>query len=235
MIWYPYQQMKTMQAPFEIVDAEGVYLYTKEHKMIDSVSSWWSVIHGYKHPVLNEAIIEQVGKFSHVMLGGLTHEPVRRLSDKLQSFLPGDLDYCFFSDSGSVAVEVALKMALQYYVNRGEQQRTMILALEHAYHGDTFKTMEAGDDEDYHFVLNAYGKSPYVVHIPTEIAALEQAFAQYHDKLNCVLVEPLLQGAGGMRMYDVSFLQRARELCDQYGVLLIFDEVATGFGPFLYI
>ena len=230
MIWYPYQQMKTMQAPFEIVDAEGVYLYTKEHKMIDSVSSWWSIIHGYKHPALNEAIIEQVGKFSHVMLGGLTHEPVRRLSDKLQSFLPGDLDYCFFSDSGSVAVEVALKMALQYYVNRGEQQRTMILALEHAYHGDTFKTMEAGDDEDYHFVLNAYGKSPYVVHIPTEIAALEQAFAQYHDKLNCVLVEPLLQGAGGMRMYDVSFLQRARELCDQYGVLLIFDEVATGFG-----
>lgn len=230
MIWYPYQQMKTMQAPFKIVDAEGVYLYTKEHKMIDSVSSWWSVIHGYKHPALNEAIIEQVGKFSHVMLGGLTHEPVRRLSDKLQSFLPGDLDYCFFSDSGSVAVEVALKMALQYYVNRGEQQRTMILALEHAYHGDTFKTMEAGDDEDYHFVLNAYGKSPYVVHIPTEIAALEQAFAQYHDKLNCVLVEPLLQGAGGMRMYDVSFLQRARELCDQYGVLLIFDEVATGFG-----
>lgn len=230
MIWYPYQQMKTMQAPFEIVNAEGVYLHTKEHKMIDSVSSWWSVIHGYKHPVLNEAIIEQVGKFSHVMLGGLTHEPVRRLSDKLQSFLPGDLDYCFFSDSGSVAVEVALKMALQYYVNRGEQQRTMILALEHAYHGDTFKTMEAGDDEDYHFVLNAYGKSAYVVHIPTEIAALEQAFAQYHDKLNCVLVEPLLQGAGGMRMYDVSFLQRARELCDQYGVLLIFDEVATGFG-----
>ena len=230
MICYPYQQMKTMSAPFEIVDAEGVYLHTKEHKMIDSVSSWWSVIHGYKHPALNEAIIEQVGKFSHVMLGGLTHEPVRRLSDKLQSFLPGDLDYCFFSDSGSVAVEVALKMALQYYVNRGEQQRTMILALEHAYHGDTFKTMEAGDDEDYHFVLNAYGKSPYVVHIPTEIAALEQAFAQYHDKLNCVLVEPLLQGAGGMRMYDVSFLQRARELCDQYGVLLIFDEVATGFG-----
>lgn len=230
MIWYPYQQMKTMQAPFEIVDAEGVYLYTKEHKMIDSVSSWWSVIHGYKHPALNEAIIEQVGKFSHVMLGGLTHEPVRRLSDKLQSFLPGDLDYCFFSDSGSVAVEVALKMALQYYVNRGEQQRTMILALEHAYHGDTFKTMEAGDDEDYHFVLNAYGKSPYVVHIPTEIAALEQAFARYHEKLNCVLVEPLLQGAGGLRMYDVSFLQRARELCDQYGVLLIFDEVATGFG-----
>lgn len=230
MIWYPYEQMKTMKAPYEIVDAEGVYLYTKEQKLIDSVSSWWSVIHGYKHPELNQAILSQVKKFSHVMLGGLTHEPVQKLSEKLQSFLPGDLDYCFFSDSGSVAVEVALKMALQYYMNRGEEQRTMILALEHAYHGDTFKTMEAGDDEDYHFVLKAYGPSKYVVHIPTEIEALERAFAKYHHRLNCFIVEPLLQGAGGMRMYDISFLKRARELCDQYGVLLIFDEVATGFG-----
>lgn len=230
MIWYPYQQMKTMPPPFNVVDAEGVYLYTEDNKLIDSVSSWWSVIHGYKHPALNEAIISQVQKFSHVMLGGLTHEPVQRLSDKLQAWLPGDLDYCFFSDSGSVAVEVALKMALQYYMNRGETKRTKILALEHAYHGDTFKTMEAGDDEDYHFVLNAYGPSPHVIHIPTKITALEAAFAQYHDQLNCFLVEPLLQGAGGMRMYDLAFLERARALCDAYGVLLIFDEVATGFG-----
>ena len=230
MIWYPYEQMKGMKEPWKIVDAEGVWLDTGERKVIDSVSSWWSVIHGYKHPELNQAIISQVEKFSHVMLGGLTHEPVQRLSDKLQSWLPGDLDYSFFSDSGSVAVEVALKMALQYYMNRGESKRTMILALEHAYHGDTFKTMEAGDDEDYHFVLKAYGESPSVVHIPTEIQALEEAFSLYHDRLNCVLVEPLLQGAGGMRMYEVSFLKKARELCDQYGVLLIFDEVATGFG-----
>ncbi len=230
MIWYPYEQMKTMKEPWKIVDAQGVYLDTGEKRMIDSVSSWWSVIHGYKHPELNQAIISQVEKFSHVMLGGLTHEPVERLSAKLESWLPGDLNYSFFSDSGSVAVEVALKMALQYYMNRGEEQRTMILALEHAYHGDTFKTMEAGDDEDYHFVLKAYGASPYVKHIPTRIKALEEAFLQYHDRLNCVLVEPLLQGAGGMRMYDVSFLQRARQLCDEYGVLLIFDEVATGFG-----
>lgn len=230
MIWYPYQQMKTMKAPYEILDANGVYLYTKDQKLIDSVSSWWSVIHGYKHPELNKAIISQVEKFSHVMLGGLTHEPAIKLSKKLQSWLPGDLDYCFFSDSGSVAVEVALKMALQFYMNRGVKQRTMILALEHAYHGDTFKTMETGDDEDYHFVLKAYGESKYVVHIPTEIDALEQAFSEYHERLNCFIVEPLLQGAGGMRMYDVSFLKRARELCDKYGVLLIFDEVATGFG-----
>lgn len=230
MIWYPYQQMKTMKAPYEILDANGVYLYTKDQKLIDSVSSWWSVIHGYKHPELNKAIISQVEKFSHVMLGGLTHEPAIKLSKKLQSWLPGDLDYCFFSDSGSVAVEVALKMALQFYMNRGVKQRTMVLALEHAYHGDTFKTMETGDDGDYHFVLKAYGESKYVVHIPTEIDALEQAFSEYHERLNCFIVEPLLQGAGGMRMYDVSFLKRARELCDKYGVLLIFDEVATGFG-----
>lgn len=230
MIWYPYEQMKTMKEPWKIIDAEGVWLDTGEKKLIDSVSSWWSVIHGYKHPELNQAIISQAEKFSHVMLGGLTHEPVQKLSEKLQSWLPGDLDYSFFSDSGSVAVEVALKMALQYYINRGEEQRTMVLALEHAYHGDTFKTMEVGDDEDYHFVLKAYGTSPYVVHIPTEEKALEEAFSRYHERLNCLLVEPLLQGAGGMRMYDVSFLRRARKLCDQYGVLLIFDEVATGFG-----
>lgn len=230
MIWYPYEQMKTMAAPISVTDAEGVYLYTEKGKMIDSVSSWWSVIHGYKHPELNRAIIDQVHLFSHVMLGGLTHEPVQKLAKKLEEFLPGDLNYSFFSDSGSVAVEVALKIALQYYMNRGETQRTMTLALEHAYHGDTFKTMETGDDEDYHFILKAYGPSRNVIHIPTDISALEQAFKQYHSRLNCFIAEPLLQGAGGMRMYDISFLRRARELCDQYGVLLIFDEVATGFG-----
>lgn len=230
MIWYPYEQMKTMKPPFKIIDAEGVYLKTPEREMIDSVSSWWSVIHGYKHPVLNEAIKAQVDNFSHVMLGGLTHEPAEKLSEKLQSYLPGDLDYSFFSDSGSVAVEVALKMALQYYVNQGQTRRTKVLALTHAYHGDTFKTMEVGDDEDYHFILEAYGESEHVIHIPTKIPALEKAFDKYHSRLNCMIVEPLLQGAGGMRMYDIGFLKRARQLCDEYGVLLIFDEVATGFG-----
>lgn len=230
MIWYPYEQMKTMKAPYKIIDANGVYLYTEDKKLIDSVSSWWSTIHGYKHPKLNEAIETQLKSFAHVMLGGLTHEPALRLADKLKNWLPGDLDYCFFSDSGSVAVEVALKMALQYYMNKNETRRTKILSLEHAYHGDTFKTMEVGDDEDYHFVLKAYGESKTVIHIPTEISALEQAFEKYHKELNCFIVEPLLQGAGGMRMYDISFLKRARKLCDQYGVLLIFDEVATGFG-----
>lgn len=138
--------MKTMREPYKIVDAEGVYLYTEDQKLIDSVSSWWCMIHGYKHPELTAAIKEQADRFCHVMLGGLTHEPVQKLSEKLHTFLPGDLDYCFFSDSGSVAVEVSLKMALQYNTNLG-RKRPMVLALEHAYHGDTFKAMEVGDDD----------------------------------------------------------------------------------------
>ncbi len=205
MIWYPYEQMKTMKQPYKNIDADGVYLYTEDQKLIDSVSSWWCMIHGYKHPVLTKAIKDQADRFSHVMLGGLTHDPVMKLSEKLQEFLPGDLDYCFFSDSGSVAVEVALKMALQFNTNRGSR-RDMVLSLKNAYHGDTFKAMEVGDDEDYHFVFK---EKKGVVHIPTEIPALEEAFANYHDRFYCFIVEPLLQGAGGMRMYDLSFLQRA--------------------------
>ncbi len=230
MIWYPYTQMKTMKEPYKIIDADGVYLYTEDNKMIDSVSSWWCMIHGYKNKEITEAIKNQADNFSHVMLGGLTHDPVQKLSNKLKEFLPGDLDYCFFSDSGSVAVEVALKMVLQYYVNRGDWKRTKVLSLTHAYHGDTFKTMEVGDDEDYHFILEAYGEKKYVYNIDTNIEALEKAFKEHGDELNAFIVEPLLQGAGGMRMYDISFLERARELCDEYDVLLIFDEVATGFG-----
>lgn len=226
MIWYPYQQMKTMKPPYKVVNAEGVYLYTEDQKLIDSVSSWWSVIHGYKHPALTEAIKSQADRFAHVMLGGLTHEPVEKLSEKLKEWLPGDLDYCFYSDSGSVAVEVALKMALQFNTNR-KKTRNKVLSLTRSYHGDTFKAMEVGDDEDYHF---AFGEKKDVIHIPTEIPALEEAFKMHHDDLNCFIVEPLLQGAGGMQMYDISFLERARELCDEYDVLLIFDEVATGFG-----
>ncbi|MBE6864788.1 MAG: adenosylmethionine--8-amino-7-oxononanoate transaminase [Ruminococcus flavefaciens] len=231
MIWYPYAQMKTLELPIKITSAKGVHLYTEDgHDLIDSVSSWWSVIHGYNNSEINNAIKEQLDKFAHVMLGGLTHEPVQKLSDKLASWLPGDLYYCFFSDSGSVAVEVALKMALQFNTNRGSD-RSIILALEHAYHGDTFKAMEVGDDEDYHFAFGSSNeKKRGVIHIPTEINALEKVFETYGSKLSCFIVEPLLQGAGGMRMYDVSFLERARQLCNENDVLLIFDEVATGFG-----
>ncbi|MBQ2684665.1 MAG: adenosylmethionine--8-amino-7-oxononanoate transaminase [Thermoguttaceae bacterium] len=231
MLWYPYAQMKTIEPPIKIVSAQGVHLYTEDgHDLIDSISSWWSVIHGYNNSRINNVIKEQLDKFAHVMLGGISHEPVRKLSDKLASWLPGDLNYCFFSDSGSVAVEVALKMALQFNTNRGSD-RSVILALRHAYHGDTFKAMEVGDDDDYHFAFaGCGGKKRGVIHIPTETAALENAFDVYGEQLSCFIVEPLLQGAGGMRMYDISFLERARRLCDQNDVLLIFDEVATGFG-----
>ncbi len=226
MIWYPYEQMKTMKTPYKIIKADGVYLYTEDQKLIDSISSWWSVIHGYNNPELNKAIKSQVDIFSHVMLGGLTHEPALKLSKKLEEWLPKDLDYCFFSDSGSVGVEVSLKMALQYNINRGSKRRK-ILSLENSYHGDTFKTMEVGDDDEYHFIST---KKDDVIHIPTEIPQLEEAFNEYGNELICFIVEPLLQGACGMLMYDISFLKRARELCDEYDVLLIFDEVATGFG-----
>ena len=231
MIWYPYAQMKTLEPPIKIARAQGVHLYTDDgHDLIDSVSSWWSVIHGYNHPEINAAITEQLGRFAHVMMGGMTHDAVQRLSDKLAEWLPADLDYCFFSDSGSVAVEVALKMALQFNTNRGSARDT-ILALEHAYHGDTFKAMEVGDDEDSHFAFGKNSEKKHgVVHIPTDIPELEKAFIEYGERLTCFIVEPLLQGAGGMRMYDVGFLERARQLCDEYDVLLIFDEVATGFG-----
>lgn len=226
MIWYPYAQMKNMHAPLKVDKAEGVYLYTDRGKLIDSVSSWWSAIHGYNNPELNAAAEEQLHRFSHVMLGGLTHDAALNLSQKLADMLPADLDYCFFSDSGSVGVEVALKMALQYNVNRGSARRT-VLALKHAYHGDTFKAMEVGDDEDYHF---AFPSKRGVVHIPTQTDALEQVFSEIGETLSCFIVEPLLQGAGGMKTYDAEFLRAARRLCDRYDVLLIFDEVATGFG-----
>ena len=227
MIWYPYEQMKTMAPPIKVKDAEGVFLYTEDgKKLIDSVSSWWSVIHGYHNPVLDQAIRDQLEHFAHVMLGGLTHDPVQKLSAKLAEWLPGDLNYSFYSDSGSVAVEVALKMAQQFNVNRGSD-RDLILSLTHSYHGDTYKTMEVGDDEDYHV---AFPSKRGVRHIDTNLPDLERAFAEQGDRFLCFIVEPLLQGAGGMKMYDISFLKRARELCDQYDVLLIFDEVATGFG-----
>lgn len=226
MIWYPYIQMKKMKPPYKIIDAQGVYLKTADTNLIDSISSWWCMIHGYKHPELNEAMKTQIDRFSHCLLAGLSHDPIERLNEKLETFLPGDLNYYFFSDSGSVGVEVALKMAVQFNKNRGAV-RSKMLALKNAYHGDTFMTMAVGDDEDYH---NAFPKNPNVIHIPTNIEDLEKAFAQYGDDLICFIAEPLLQGAGGIRMYDISFLRRARQLCDQYDVVMIFDEVATGFG-----
>lgn len=227
MIWYPYTQIKTMKEPYQVIGGEGVYIHTKEKKLIDSVSSWWSVIHGYNNREINDALKDQIDKFSHVMLGGLTHEPVKLLAEKLKEILPKDLDHSFFCGSGSIAVEVALKMSIQYYFNNGKAEKNKILALKNSYHGDTFKAMEIGDDEDYHL---AFPNKNGVFHIDIDIEELESVLKENHMEIACFIVEPLLQGAGGMRMYDISFLERARVLCDKYDVLLVFDEVATGFG-----
>jgi adenosylmethionine-8-amino-7-oxononanoate aminotransferase len=227
MIWHPYTQMKNRKTPHRIIKAKGVYLHTENKVLIDSISSWWCMIHGYSHPEMNRAGIEQMEKFSHVMLAGLTHEPVEKLTAKLKEILPKDLDYAFYSDSGSVGVEVALKMAIQFYNNRGQKNKKEIIALKEAYHGDTFKAMAVGDDEDYHQV---FSDKEGVYHIDIRIESLERMIREKHQTVAALLVEPLLQGAAGMKMYDVSFLERARELCDEFDILLIFDEVVTGFG-----
>ena len=230
MLWYPYAQMKTVSAPYEIVDAEGVYLHTRDQRLIDSISSWWAVVHGYRHPALTSALIDQAKRFPHVLLAGLGHEPARELADKLASILPGDLDYVFFSESGSAGVGVAIEMALQKRVNMGERGRDRVLALENAHHGVAFQMMESRSGENYHFILNSCDREPRILKIPPTFGALEEVFARCGERFACFIVEPRLQGGGGMKMHSLKFLQRARALCDQYDVDLIFDEVATGFG-----
>ncbi len=216
-----------MTQPIEITGAEGVYLFAGDKKLIDTTSSWWSVIHGYNNKEINDVLKNQIDQFSHVMLGGLTHGPVKALTKKLIEILPEDLNHCFYSDSGSVGVEVALKMAVQYFYNQGKANKKGFVALKHAYHGDTFKTMAVGDDEDYHL---AFPEKDGIYHIDPVASELEDILRNKHKEIAAFIVEPLLQGAGGMRMYDVSFLEKAREICDAYDVLFIFDEVATGFG-----
>lgn len=227
MLWYPYEQMKKMKTPYKVQDAKGVYIEMDHKKVIDSISSWWSVIHGYSNEEINKAAVDQMNKFSHIMLGGLTNEPAEMLADKLKELLPGDLDYVFFSDSGSVGVEVSLKMAIQYYFNCGFKEKKGIIALNESYHGDTFKTMAVGDDEDYHL---AFPEKDNIYHIHPKKEELEEILIKHHSKIAALIVEPLLQGAGGMKIYNLQFLKDARELCDKYNILLIFDEVATGFG-----
>lgn len=225
MIWYPYQCNTRSQSYPKVHYAQGSLLHTDHGVLIDSVSGWWSVIHGYNHPFLNAALHDQIEKFSHVMLAGLCHDPVAQLTNKLEDWLPQDLNYPFYSDSGSVAVEVAYKMAKGYHKAKG-QRRTKTLCLQNAYHGDTQLTMQLSNDPQYHGKLS----NPDFIHIPTTLDHLNGAFERYGQDLNAMIVEPLLQGAGGMLIYPLAFLQRARELCDQFDVPLIFDEVATGFG-----
>jgi adenosylmethionine---8-amino-7-oxononanoate aminotransferase len=242
-LWYPYSQMAKSTNRYEVQKAEGVELYLENgHKLIDGVSSWWATIHGYNHKTLNKALSEQVNNFSHVMLGGLNHQPAQQLADKLVEITPEGLNHVFFSDSGSVGVEVALKMAIQFWVNQGNKQKSKFLSLKNAYHGDTFKAMEVGDDSDFQVPFGHVLHKGFFLDTPSggfdaselelqkDIEALRQLLDKQHDIIAAFILEPLVQGAGGFKMYSPVYLKAARELCDKYNVLLIFDEVATGFG-----
>jgi adenosylmethionine-8-amino-7-oxononanoate aminotransferase len=246
-IWHPFTQEATDPPPLRVERAEGVYLYTREGgKLIDGISSWWVNIHGHCHPAIMAAIAEQTKKLDHVLLAGFTHENVEELCSRLGKYLPLGLEHLFFSDNGSTAVEVALKLAVQYWQNIGKPRKRRIVALEHAYHGDTVGAMSVSAASSFtdpfremlfpvHRVHSAYcfrcpvGKQRATCAIDC-VGELEKLLEEKHDEIAAVIVEPLLQGAGGMIIHPVEFLQKVRKLCSKHDVLLIADEVLTGFG-----
>ena len=242
-LWYPYAQMKTKDENLHVEWAKGMKIKVKDGgELLDGVASWWCACHGYSNDELNKAAVEQMEKFSHVMLGGLTHDPAKNLAKKLVEITPEGLNHVFFSDSGSVGVEVALKMAIQYFSNKGYENKIKIVGLKGGYHGDTFKTMEVGDDPAYHGAFSNLFRDTYHIDRPTggydaseenvekDIAKLEEFLEEKHSEVAAFIVEPLIQAAGGFNFYSPKYLERAREICDKYDMLLIFDEVATGFG-----
>lgn len=246
-IWHPFTQQTLDPPPLRIAKAQGVYIYTDDgRRLIDGISSWWVNLHGHGHPSIVAAITEQASKVDHVLLAGFTHGAVEELREALQKVLPPDLSHIFFSDDGSTAVEVALKMSVQYWQNLGRPEKRGIVALEHAYHGDTAGAMSVGADSDFtspfrsllfpvHRVHSAYcyrcpvGKTRTACDIDC-LKNLERLLADKHAEIAALIVEPLLQGAGGMIVHPVEFLQRLRRLCNEHKVLLIADEVLTGFG-----
>lgn len=234
-VWYPYQQMQNQNAFPMLESAKGVKLKLEDgRELIDGISSWWCTIHGYSHEELNQTIEAQIKKVSHFMLGGITNKPAENLAKKLIEITPKGLEHIFLSDSGSVGIEVALKMAIQYHHNKGQDKRH-IISLKKAYHGDTFKAMEVGDDPCYHGAFNqlfenrSYILPPYCNDIDRAINDLQEIISSKSD-IAAFIVEPLLQGAGGFRLYPAEFLNRAYKICQQHDILMIFDEVATGFG-----
>jgi adenosylmethionine---8-amino-7-oxononanoate aminotransferase len=234
-IWLPYTQMKTVTPPLAVASTRGSRIRLADgRELIDGNASWWTACHGYNHPHIADALERQLKRMPHVMLGGLVHEQALTLARRLAALLPGDLDHVFFSDSGSVAVEVAMKMATQYWLNRGLRGRTKFVAFKGGYHGDTFATMAVCDPEEGMHTLFA-GALPehFVVDLPRdeESAAVLDAFlARHADAIAGILVEPIVQGAGGMLFHDGECLQRLRRLADKYDLILIFDEIFTGFG-----
>ncbi|HEN8203189.1 TPA: adenosylmethionine--8-amino-7-oxononanoate transaminase [Proteus mirabilis] len=240
-IWHPYTSMSNPLPAYPIVSAKGVELTLANGKqLIDGMSSWWAAIHGYNHPELNTAVTDQLAAMSHVMFGGITHPPAVALCRKLLAITPTPLECIFLADSGSVAVEVAIKMALQYWQAKGEK-RQRIVALKRGYHGDTFGAMSVCDpDNSMHSLYKGYLPNHLFLEAPktgfyqpwdaTDIDALRTTLAQHHQHIAAVMLEPIVQGAGGMRIYHPEYLTQARALCDEFNVLLIADEIATGFG-----
>ena len=234
-IWAPYTQMKTAAPPLPVARTEGVRITLADgRERIDGIASWWTACHGYNHAYIRAAVAKQLEVMPHVMFGGLTHEPALTLARRLAALLPGDLNRVFFTDSGSVAVEVALKMAVQYWLNNGVRGRTKFIAFKGGYHGDTTGAMSVTDpDEGMHKLFAGLLPEQYVLDLPRDdetAAALERFIAGHADKLAGVIVEPLVQGAGGMLMHEAAVLQRLRRLADKYELLLICDEIFTGFG-----
>lgn len=240
-IWHPYTSMSNPLPAYPIVSAKGVELVLADgRKLIDGMSSWWAAIHGYNHPELNNAVTTQLSNMSHVMFGGITHPSAVSLCRKLLAITPAPLECIFLADSGSVAVEVALKMALQFWQAKGEK-RQRIVALKQGYHGDTFGAMSVCDpDNSMHSLYKGYLPNHLFVDAPktgfyeewdpADIHSLRSTLEQHHQEIAAVMLEPIVQGAGGMRIYHPEYLKQARALCDEFDVLLIADEIATGFG-----
>jgi adenosylmethionine-8-amino-7-oxononanoate aminotransferase len=241
-IWHPYSSMLNPVEMIPVVSAKGVRLtLANGTELIDGMSSWWSAIHGYNHPALNAAATAQLSDMSHVMFGGITHPAAATLGKRLVDLTPAALTKVFISDSGSVAVEVAIKMALQYWYSTGNQHKTRLLALRNGYHGDTFGAMATCDPvTGMHHLFNKVLPSHIFIESPrtafgnaasdTDMAAITSALKEHHQELAAVIIEPIVQGAGGMKFYSGDYLRRLRKLCDEYDVLLIHDEIATGFG-----
>ncbi|MDR7341648.1 adenosylmethionine-8-amino-7-oxononanoate aminotransferase [Pantoea alhagi] len=240
-IWHPYTSMSEPLPCYPVVGALGVHLQLDDgRQLVDGMSSWWAAIHGYNHPRLNQALQQQMAQMSHVMFGGITHPAAVALCRRLVAMTPAPLECVFLADSGSVAVEVAMKMALQYWQARGEK-RQRFLTLRRGYHGDTFSAMSVCDPENsMHSLWQGYLPTHLFAPAPQcrfddnwdeqDIAEFAAQIAAHADSIAAVILEPVVQGAGGMRFYHPRYLQRVRELCDRHQVLLIADEIATGFG-----